>query len=154
MRRAQIEMFEEAQILFPNFAGVAKMYNAEGDRNFNLVLTQDQADDLASKGWNVKVKEGRDDGDPNRYLLEVAVMFGSWPPTIVLISSRGRTVLDEETCDIIDRSEIEFCDVVIRPYQWSVNGNSGIKAYLKAIYVNLHEDRFKLKYDDLPEANS
>lgn len=146
------ETFEDAHIVFRNFGGREGLYNSEGDRSFSIRLTDEQADHLEKKGWNVKRKPPREEGDDNFNHLPVKVGFkGPRPPRIVMVTSRGRTNLDETLCEILDFADIKTVDLIVRPYQWAVNGKTGIKAYLHAIYVTINEDELELKYQDVPE---
>ena len=40
-------------------------------------------------------------------------------------------------------------DLIIKPYVWEVGGNTGIKAYLKTMYVTAADDPFYQKYRDV-----
>lgn len=143
---------EHARIIFRNFTGAAGDYNPEGRRNFCVCFTQSEGEQLEAEGWNIRWLEPREEGDEPQAYLQVAVTFGAYPPKIVLITSRGKTQLDEKSVSILDWAEIENVDVVIRPYNWTVNKKSGVKAYLKAIYVTIHEDEFEKKYIDVPDS--
>jgi hypothetical protein len=142
---------ENMRIVFRNFAGAEKQFNAEGKRNFAVVLSEEQYEMLKADGWNVKSKPPREDGDDWFRFLGVTVSFKGRPPRLVMVSSRGRTTLDESTAELLDFAEIDNVDLILRPYDWEVNGNQGRKAYLKTIYVTIHEDDLDMKYADVRE---
>lgn len=163
MPRQRIEerpMFENCRIIFRNFKGEQSQYNRAGDRNFCVVIEDAAvADRLAADGWNIKHLPPLDDGEESTSYLPVAVSFTNVPPTIVMLSSKGRTHLDESTIDILDYAEIENVDLIVNPYNWEVNGKSGVKAYVKSMYVTIREDELARKYatfdtndpsDDMP----
>jgi hypothetical protein len=149
-RRPPNVMIEDAHVLFKNFTGREGQYNREGDRNFVLVLPEDLAVQMTKDGWNVKrFKEKYEDREPD-YYVEVAVGYGRIPPKVALISSEGRNDLPEDMVSILDEVEWAKCDVVIRAYAWEFNGRTGIKAYLKTIFVVLLEDELDRKYAHIP----
>lgn len=144
-------LMEGVRIIFRNFAGKEGQYNREGDRNFAVLLDQKIAADMAEDGWNVKWLKPRDDeegSEPQAY-LPVSVNFRGRPPRIVMITSRGRTNLDEHQIETLDWVDILNVDLIVRPYEWTVNGKSGIKAYLQSIYVTIEEDPLEAKYSEL-----
>lgn len=143
--------FTEADIIFKNFAGQEKQYNAKGARNFCLKLDPETAALMRADGWNIKQLKPREDEDIPQDYVQVAVSFKGRPPQIVIISSRGRTNMPEELVELVDYMDIANVDLIINPSFWDVNGNTGIKAYLKSIYITINEDELELKYADVPE---
>jgi hypothetical protein len=142
---------ENVTIGFRNFEGREGMYNKAGERSFAVFLPRDLADALAAEGWNVKFpKEDPRAVDPDAEgrdpYLQISVSFDNYPPNVFIISNGSPTRLDAEQVLMLDWAEIENVDLVIRPYEWSVNRNSGIKAYLKAGYFTIVTDAFAAKY--------
>lgn len=145
-------IMEDARIVFRNFAGAEGMYNREGDRNFCVLLDDDTAADMLEDGWNVKRLKPRDGAEIGTAYIQVSVGFKGRPPTMAMITSKGRVMLGEEECVLLDWADIDKVDLIIRPYHWNVNGRTGVKAYLKSIFVVIHEDYLELKYADVPIA--
>ncbi len=146
-------MVEDARIVLRNFTGKAGKFNAEGERSFGLLLDDDVADQLFKDGWLVKWFKVREEGDHPQAWLPVEVRFDNRPPRIVMITSNGRTTLDEEQVELLDKVDIQTIDLIVRPYNWAVNGKEGIKAYLKSMFVTIEETELDRKYadmDDLP----
>lgn len=143
---------ENAKIAFKNFSGKEGQFNPEGKRNFCLILDPELAEKLYADGWNVRTLKPKDDGEIPQPYIQVSVSFLAKPPKIVLVTSRGKTLLTEETVGMLDWAEITNVDLSVTPYQWSVAGKNGVKAYLKNMYVTIQEDEFEKKYDDIPDS--
>lgn len=163
MAKQRIEehpVFENCRIIFRNFSGEQSQYNRAGDRNFCVVIDDmEVAKRLSEDGWNVKYRPPRDEGGEETAYLQVSVSYLNQPPKIVLITSRGRTPLKEDTVGMLDYADIENVDLIVNPYNWEVNGKSGVKAYAKTMYVTIREDPIEAKYagtnaiapdDDIP----
>jgi hypothetical protein len=144
---------EDVRIVFRNFAGAEGKFNAPGNRNFNVLLDDLVAEAMRADGWNVKWLQPREEGDLPQARVEVAVNYrGSQPPRIIMITSKGKTALDESMIAVLDYAEFENVDLIINPYEWEVNGKTGVKAYLKSIYVTIREDELEKKYMDVPDS--
>lgn len=139
---------ENARIIFRNFRGEAGVYNNAGNRNFCLVLDPDTALTLNNDGWNVKWPKV-EDRDP---YLPVSVRYGVSPtldPKIFVRNSPNDQFVSytENMVGNLDNAEIETIDLVVRPREWeSRDGKTGVKAYLKSMYVTLMQDEFYGKY--------
>lgn len=142
-----ILQIDDARIIFRNFSGTASKFNREGDRNFAIVIPdQDIADALIDEGWNVKIKEARDEGDVPFMYLPVKVKFNDRGPVVYLKSDNNLRKLDESTVGMLDDVDISSVDLDVRPYDWEVNGKAGRTAYLQSIHVELKIDRFAARY--------
>jgi len=138
---------EDARIIYRNFEGLASKYNREGDRNFAVIIPNDEIKDaLVNEGWNVKIKPPRDEDDSPFMFLPVKVKFNSRGPAAYLVSGEQVTKLNEDTIGILDEIDIQSVDMDVRPYDWEVNGKSGRSAYLQAINVTQNIDRFGAQY--------
>ena len=172
-----ILQLENAHIGRRNFSGEIKTDFDTGKRYFNVYLEDLKlVDDLNRDGWsiheylpkgtadtylqsdrNCKSLDGKElmdyvkNTNPSDlvYYIPVEVKFSPVPPTMIKLINNGvQTVLTEDTIGCLDHVEIENVDLILNGYQWTVNKKSGVKAYLKEIYVTARQGNFGGKYDD------
>ena len=149
-----ILQIDDARIIYRNFAGKGDKYNREGDRNFAVVIPDEEmAKELTDRGWNVKIKPPREDGDTPFMFLPVKVKFNDRGPNVYLKTGNNQNRLDEESIGLIDNIDIIGVDLDIRPFDWDVNGKSGRTAYLQNIRVVQNVDRFAERFaeEESPE---
>ena len=144
-----ILQIDDAKIVYRNFSGLGSKFNREGDRNFAIVIPDQETEDaLRAEGWNVKVKPPRDPDDEPFRTLAVKVKFNDRGPKAYLKSGDNLVELDEESISALDDVDIRSVDLDIRPYDWEVNGQNGRTAYLQSIHVVQEIDRFAARYQD------
>ena len=153
---------ENAVIIWTNFEGRATKFNPNGGkRTFALVLTEEVAAMLREEGWNVKTRDGRDEGDDPLYFTEIVVnMESQFPPKVVLYTEfRGKksaNKLNERSIKQLDTIEIENVDVVVHPYEHGFSSVATIKGYARAVYVTQGQDSYfggkYADYEEVPEG--
>lgn len=139
----------EARILWPNFEGRGDRFNKQGDRNFHLVIPDQEIAQAMMEnknqygdGWNVKIKQ-RDDGEAPFMHMLVKVKFTGRGPNVYLVSGNKKVRLNEDTIKCLDDIDILYCDMDIRPYDDKMpNGSTFRSAYLSAMCVYQRMDRF------------
>jgi len=147
-------VMEGVRVIFRNFSGKEDRFNPEGKRNFAVLLDDSVAHQMAEDGWSVKWLQPRSEEEeetPQAYLPVTINFRGFRPPRIVMITSRGRSNLDEGTIELLDWADIINVDLIVRPYHWEVGGKSGTSAYLQSLYVTIDEDPLERKYAEFEQ---
>ena len=154
-----ILQIDDARIIYRNFAGAPYKFNREGDRNFSIVIPdQEMADALVNEGWNVKIKAPREDGDVPFMTLPVKVKFNDRGPNVYLQTGNRMNRLDEDSIACLDQIDIVSVDLDVRPYDWVLyegtkDEKRGRSAYLQSIKVVQDVDRFASRFaeEEYPE---
>ena len=141
---------DDAWIIHRNFAGEGSIYNREGDRNFSLVIPdEDVANELREDGWNIKIKPPREEGDAPFMFLPIKIKCNERGPIVYLESGGNQRRLEEDEFAILDRVSIARVDLDVRPYDWEFNGKTGRTAYLQSMrVVQKIVDRFAVRDED------
>lgn len=170
---------ENAAMIYKNFSGKPTRVNpAGGKRTFSLVLNEEYAERLDAMGWNVKVKEVRDqleEGETTRTVswtdytgmfrtefdhaliyTEIVVNENSeYPPKIYKVSEfngeKTMALVPPEQWHRLDESELMNVDVSIHPYVHgrSIANPDAKKGYLKTMYsMAIPVNEFGGKYAD------
>lgn len=143
-------IIEDATIIYKNFSGIGDDFTREGDRNFSVILDDDeQIEALIRDGWNVKQKTPKEDGDRPMSYIKVAVNYNGRPPKVVMVINNKQVPLNNNTIASLDNANITSADLVITPYLWKVGNKEGIRAYVKTLYAVVLPDEFEGKYCDI-----
>lgn len=138
-----ILQIDDAKIIYRNFSGIGNKFNREGDRNFSIIIPDmEMANTLIKEGWNVKIREPREEGEEPFIHLPIKVKFNDRGPNIYLQSGNNRIKLDQESVSCLDNVDIVRVDLDVRPYDWEVNGKTGRAAYLHSMCITQEVDRF------------
>ena len=142
---------ENTRLVFRNFTGKETTYNREGDRNACVIIPDHEVAQLLQQdGWNVKYLRDDEEGNPGDPYIKANLNYKGRPPQVTLLTDRGgRTHLGENEVDILDWADIINVDVILRPYEWVVGGNTGISAYLQTMYITIEENELDSKYSDV-----
>lgn len=135
--RRELLIIDDARIVHRNFSGAASMYNRAGDRNFSLVIpTEELKNELVARGWNVKIKPPREEGDIPFMFLPVKVKFNDRGPDVFLVSGDAKRRLGEESVECLDNIDILSIRMDVRAFDWDLgDGRTGRTAYLQGMEV-------------------
>ena len=156
----KIVQIDDARIIYRNFAGIGSKFNRDGDRNFSIVIPDQEAADALMNdvneygvGWNVRIKPPREEGDVPFMHLPVKIKFNGRGPKIYLRSGDRTVELTEETVACLDDIDIASVDIDIRPYDDEFNGKGFRSAYLQALHVTQEIDRFAARAQAVSEGS-
>lgn len=157
--RRVVEM-DDVRLCFRNFSGEGSKFNKEGDRNFAVIIPDEEIAEALQNdvnkfgvGWNVKIRPPREEGDEPFIYLPVKLKFNDRGPKIYLVSGRNRVRLNEDTVGMLDEIDILSVDLDIRPYDDEINGKPFRAAYLQGMVVTQNLDRFESRFaaEEYPE---
>lgn len=143
-----IIQIDDARITHRNFSGAATQFNREGDRNFSVIIDDEEiANALSEAGWNVRIKPPREEGDAPFMYLPVKIKINERGPNFYLNSGRAMVKLEGAGINCLDNVDIASVSLDVRPYDWEVSGKTGRSAYLQSIRVTQRiHDRFADEY--------
>lgn len=153
MARERMEItIQDAQIKWTNFSGRPTKFKPDGgERTFVVVLPQKLAEDMAKDGWHVRFPDDPDDDEEGIIrdpIISVKLGYSpnARPPKIVLITSNGPQFLTQDMVEILDSMDFSNVDLKFNSSNWDFGGKSGVKAYLKSMYLTMDEDELDRKY--------
>lgn len=144
-----IENLSNRSIIYRNFAGRKEQYNPNGQRKFTVVINPDDAQMLASNGWNVKIRPPKNEGDDPFCTLEVKIRLDlDWAkPKIKQFSRTGVVGITEDNIANFDQAEFEKVDIVLRQYVWTnMKGETGVSAQLSEMNAKLAQGVLDAKW--------
>ncbi len=143
-------IIRDAEIRYQNFAGTGNSMNREGDRNFKVLIDDEElANQLSEDGWYISIKKN---SDPAVYQLKVHVSYRYTPPHIVKYKNGKGIEVTEDTVHRLDNLTITRADLDITPaYNKKTPGNEGLTAYLSDGRFTIQPRYLEQYYtDDVP----
>lgn len=147
-----------AVIIFKNFRGETNKFG-NSSRVFGLVISEEEAGYLKSRGFNVKVMGGENTDDIPMYFITVKVkMDSAYPPIVTVFSDfkgqKSRRTLNDENIGELDRIRFTSADCIINCVKSKVDPSktSGYLQKLNVIQEIVPE--FGGKYDDWMDNES
>lgn len=147
-KRGREKLFiEDAELIFTNFAGREKKFNAEGKRNFCVYIDNDTAKYLEEKHYTIKWDERRNpDDDPVPFIrvnIKYNEKFPQLDPEAYKVTSRGATPVREENIGDFDMEEMENVNLIINLYtRENEDGSVSTTGYLNSIVAKIEENPF------------
>jgi hypothetical protein len=144
MANTQQLTLENVRVIFPNFGGRVTDHNKLGSREFSALLDPEVGAELASQGWNVKFP-AEDKPNQNTFLpvtLSNGPTVQPWIKIVLVNNGHGTIVQpdDVEQLAMLDNvTPGARANLILNPYNWTVGSSSGIKAYVKKIYIYLDD---------------
>lgn len=125
--------------------GTWRKFDAEdGNYGFTVFLPEALYEALKEEGWYVKHKE-KYAGDQREFQIDVSFRFDKYPPNITMISDDGaRVIVSEANVAALQTADFERVDLVIRPYNWKKDGNSGVSAKVDTMDIYLKKPRRRI----------
>lgn len=145
-------ILEGVTIIFRNLEGRGDRFNRAGNRNFSVLIDDPvTALRLQSQGWNVKSSKPKNPDDRVYWYLPVTVNLSG--NTKVYLVTDQCVLLKEDDVYLVDEMELSHADLILRAFDWEVNGKTGRKAYMNTGYFVARIDKFARKYQGMGDGN-
>ena len=139
------------KMMWRNFEGKLGRFNAEGQKNFNIVLNERDAQFLIDEGFNVKYKEPKMEGEEGIYTLKINVNFGGYKaPEIWMKNNHGNTQLTKDDVKILDWADIVEYFLIFNP---NIKPDS-MTAYLDKLLVTVKESEYESQFFDEEDSST
>jgi hypothetical protein len=140
-------VLEDATLLFPNFAGIAKDYNVVGDRNACVIVSDELAGQLAAIGWNIRVGKSTDpDVLPGKFISFTVKIDSKFPPRLWLIRyGRRPELMAPQEYNILDFARFKSVSLKINQYVWQDKPQK-VSGFLEEGFFELMPDPLRDRY--------
>lgn len=143
-------IFEHCEVMgggWKNFGGTRW---DDGKHSFWIKIPNvDLGRRLKDEGFTVKEFIPDEPGEQPFYILKAVIRYDTVPPRAIIMyngdSNDNGTMLYEQDLETLDRNRIEWCDIMINPYEYKPGAFSAYVSDLRAhvrIYRSPFEDRY------------